>query len=397
MPEWLGPKLLSWASILDEQTRLQALAISRLPIIAGHVALQADAHLGKGATVGSVIPTESAIIPSAVGVDIGCGMIASETNLVAADLPDNLDRYLVDVERVIPAGVGEAHLMSSGDWNRWISHYRWPDDKVIFTPGTSLDDRQRQTAATQFGTLGSGNHFFEVCLDEEDRVWVLLHSGSRGIGNQLARIHIDRAKKLKFDHVLEDPDLAYFVQGTVEFNQYMTDLRWSQEYAYGNRNAMMNAGLRSLFGFVDKGYEVTRINCHHNYSEYETHIIDGVQRKVWVTRKGAIRAEKGDLGLIPGSMGARSFIVRGLGNRLSFNSCAHGAGRSMSRSAAKKKYTVEDLAETMKGKSWLSHKAASLVDEIAHSYKDIDVVMEDQKDLVEIVHSLRQIANYKGA
>jgi len=394
MPQRISDRLVSWASDLDEQTLAQAERAAGLPFIAGHVALMADAHLGLGATVGSVIPTDGAIIPAAVGVDIGCGMIAVETSLGAGDLPDDLRSLLRRIERAIPAGVGRGHDVRrepdppGGAWLR-----KHPNDSVT-------RDGMGERAVSQFGTLGSGNHFVEVCLDEDETVWAVLHSGSRGVGNRLAMKHIRIAKGLMKEYVasLPDPDLAYLVEGTPEFDGYMADLLWAQRYALANREEMMDAVLRVLLAElrVHAGAasfsEVRRVNCHHNYTARERHM----GRDVWVTRKGAIRAREGDAGVIPGSMGTSSFIVRGLGNPLSLHSSAHGAGRRMSRRQAKRQFTPEQLAKAMEGKMWLADRAHDLLDEIPGSYKDIEVVMRDQADLVAVERELTQILNYKG-
>lgn len=376
---------MNWASEIENDTLLQAAKTSRLPIVEGHVALMPDAHVGMGSTVGSVVPTKGAVIPSCVGVDIGCGMIASATNLRAIDLP-NLDPFLSTVERVVPAGVGQGHEYASNRASTWLRDHK---------PASELDSKQASKAAVQFGTLGSGNHFAEVCLDEKDNVWLVLHSGSRGIGNELAMGHIKRAKGLakELQLRLEDPDLAYFMEGTPEFQHYITDMLWAQDYALQNREAMMAAFLKAFFEFVGHGKELKRINCHHNFTVKETH---GGQ-DLWITRKGAIKADIDDWGVIPGSMGTKSYIVQGKGNPESWNSCSHGAGRRMSRSAAKKAYSTKDLERLMYGKTWLKDRAQSLVDEIPSSYKNIDKVMRDQTDLVEVKHTLRQVLNYKGA
>jgi tRNA-splicing ligase RtcB (3'-phosphate/5'-hydroxy nucleic acid ligase) len=389
MPQWLADRLLSWASELDPETRAQAERLARLPVVTGHVALMADAHLGKGSTVGAVIPTESAILPSAVGVDIGCGMCALRTDLRAGDLPDSLDRVLDEYERNIPAGLGQAHEHAQ-DFAAWDRSTRARG----VAPSTSFTGDQENRAAKQFGTLGSGNHFLEVCLDESDRVWVVLHSGSRGIGNQLAQAHIDRAKAVTRAAMiqLEDPDLAYFTQGTPEFTAYMADLLWAQEYAFGNRERMANVAADRLFAVVGRGQVEQVINAHHNYTARERH----QGRDLWITRKGAIRACHGDLGIIPGSMGTATYIVRGLGSEDSWTSCSHGAGRRMSRTKARKSFTVADLERLMAGKTWRTRVAAKLIDEIPGADKDIETVMHDQRDLVEPIHTLRQILNYKG-
>jgi RNA-splicing ligase RtcB len=389
--EKINERLYSWASILDERARGQAERAARLtgpdgePLIAGHVALMPDAHWGLGATVGSVIPTESAIIPAAVGVDIGCGMVATQTTLTAADLPDSLDGYLAQATRDVPAGVGQGHDKPTPAAVRWF---------LDNPPPSPLSEQEANRALGQFGSLGSGNHFYEVCLDEADQAWLVLHSGSRGIGNQLAQRHIDRARNVieEAGIALEDRDLAYLLQGTPEFEAYVADMRWSQDYAFANRRAMVNAALRGFFGFVGAGDVVQTINCHHNFTEREVH----GGRELWVTRKGAISARAGQLGIIPGSMGARSYIVEGLGNALSWESCSHGAGRLMSRGQAVRSISADSLREAMAGKAWQERDAEYLVDESPMAYKPIDQVMDDQKDLVHVVHELRQVFNYKG-
>jgi len=344
-----------------------------------------DAHVGIGATVGSVIPTKGAVIPAAVGVDIGCGMIAAELDVTEDQLPDSLEPLLTRIERVVPAGVGKGHDEVARNADRWLGEHR---------PATELGTQRSVKAAKQFGTLGSGNHFVEVCIDERGRVWVVLHSGSRGIGNQLAQMHIAKARTLAKDLELrlEDPDLAYFLEGTPDFEAYVADMLWSQDYARANRDQMMDNTLREVFAFLGFGRQTQRINCHHNFTQREVH--DG--RELWITRKGAIKADIGDLGVIPGSMGTRSYIIAGKGNAASWTSCSHGAGRRHSRTQAKKLFTTADLAEAMAGKVWLAQRAASLVDEIPSAYKDIDQVMADQADLVDIRHTLHQVLNYKG-
>lgn len=385
MPNTINDRLLSWASILDDVTLRQAAATSRLDVLAGHIALMPDAHYGIGSTVGSVIPTESVILPSAIGVDIGCGMIATETDLDAAQLPDDLRGLLDAIARSVPAGVGVGHADIGRRADRWLGEHQ---------PGTELSHDLAKRALTQFGTLGGGNHFVEVCLDERDRVWLVLHSGSRGVGNVLARSHIAVAERLAREaHLrLEDPALAYFIEGTAEFAAYITDMLWAQDYAMASRQLMMERAARAVLTAVGAGRAVSTINCHHNYSSRETH----QGRQLWITRKGAIKADHGDLGVIPGSMGTRSYVVRGLGNELSWNSCSHGAGRVVGRKEAERRFTVEQLREQMAGKVWLEDRAEALLDEIPSAYKDIDQVMEDQRDLVEVVHTLHQIVNYKG-
>ena len=387
--EKVNDRLYSWASEIDQGTILQAEKASRLPIVEGHVALMPDAHVGIGATVGSVIPTKAAIIPSAVGVDIGCGMIAARLNVDASKLPDDLGRLLPKIEKAVPAGVGKGHDQPTNGFEMWDSA------SSVRLKDLPLESKQRETAAKQFGTLGSGNHFFEICVDEADQVWIVLHSGSRGIGNQLASGHIKKARDLA-KHLalgLEDPDLAYFVQGTPEFDEYLRDMLWSQDYAMGNRRQMMHAATKVVLAALPAGTRVVdTINCHHNFTAYEKH--QGID--LFITRKGAIKADVGDRGVIPGSMGTRSYIVSGLGNPLSWNSCSHGAGRRMSRGEARRTFTSEDLEKAMEGKAWLADRASQLVDEIPASYKDIDQVMEDQKDLVRVEHVLHQVLNYKG-
>ncbi|MCU1452604.1 MAG: hypothetical protein JWN46_750 [Acidimicrobiales bacterium] len=393
-PQKITDRLWSWASDLDASTRQQAERTSRLPIVRGHVALMADAHLGLGATVGSVVPTEGAIIPACVGVDIGCGMAAVRSDLVAADLPDDLQPLLRDIGKAVPAGVGRGHTGRAVDApseRRTKAAEAWLRDHQ---PRTDLDPKQRRTALDQLGTLGSGNHFVEVSLDEEDRVWVVLHSGSRGIGNQLAMGHIARARKVakRLEIGLEDPDLAYLLEGTPEFDHYVADLLWAQDYAARNREVMLDGVVTAVFAAVGRGRARERVNCHHNYSVREVH--EG--RALWVTRKGAIRAGVGDLGVIPGSMGTSSYIVEGLGSPASYESCSHGAGRRLSRTQARKRLTPESLTVAMGDRTWLADRARHLVDEHPDAYKDIDRVMADQADLVQIRHALRQVLNYKG-
>ena len=376
-----------WGTDMDEVTLQQAEKTARLPILDGPLALMPDAHLGIGATVGSVIPTESAIIPTAVGVDIGCGMIAVETDLTANDLPDDLQPLVNGFRRSIPAGVGKRRdRESKGLTDQAI---RRKAQQWLAAHPHELDPRLAETALEQLGTLGSGNHFLEVCLDERDAVWVVLHSGSRGVGNQLADRHIKLARAQ--EQALEDRDLAYFLEGTPEFGAYVSDMLWSQGYAIENRELMMDAALADLFRAVGKGEERARVNCHHNFAQRETH----GGRHLWITRKGAIEASTGKLGVIPGSMGTGSYIVGGLGNPDSYRSASHGAGRRMSRAQAKKTLTQESLVEAMRGKAW-NQDPKGLLDEHPAAYKDIDQVMEAQKDLVRIVHTLHQVANYKG-
>jgi tRNA-splicing ligase RtcB len=385
MPVSINDNLVSWASEIDDQTIRQAEKAARLPIVEGHVALMPDAHVGIGATVGSVIPTKNAVIPSAVGVDIGCGMIAAELDVTDDQLPDTLEPLLGRIEKSIPAGVGQGHDRAARNAERWLAAHQ---------PATELAGDRTAKVLKQFGTLGSGNHFLELCIDERGRVWVVLHSGSRGIGNQLAQRHIAKARRLAKDLELrlEDPDLAYFLEGTPEFDAYIGDMCWAQDYARANRDQMMDNAMREVFTFLGFGRETQRINCHHNFTQREFH--GGAE--LWITRKGAIKADVGDLGVIPGSMGTRSYIIRGKGSEASWMSCSHGAGRRHSRTRAKKLFTATDLSAQMAGKVWLAKRADALVDEIPAAYKDIDQVMADQSDLVEVLHTLHQVLNYKG-
>ena len=385
----LTDSLISWARDLDTNTAEQALRTSRLPVLAGPVALMPDAHYGIGATVGSVIATKNAIVPSAVGVDIGCGMIAAETSLVADDLPDDLGKLHGLLRDRIPAGVGRGHQPDAGPEPASLRSLGLP-------PGSAseLSARQKAKIVTQFGSLGSGNHFVELCLDERQVVWVVLHSGSRGIGNELANRHIKAAKLVAQEEgqALEDQNLAWLSEGRPEFDAYVADMLWAQRYAWANRERMLDAALAALRPVVRRSFEVARINCHHNYAAKETH----AGREVWITRKGAIRARGGDVGVIPGSMAASSFIVRGTGNPLSYESCAHGAGRRLGRKEATRRLTAASLRQVMANRAWDTDLAPKLVDEHPDAYKDIRKVMADQADLVEVVHELRQVLNLKG-
>jgi tRNA-splicing ligase RtcB len=392
--EKVHDKLLVWGSDVDYQARDQASRASRLPFVAGHVALMPDAHVGIGATVGSVIPTEGAIVPSFAGVDLGCGMIATETTFYAEDLPHNLDPLLSMVSRRIPAGVGKGRDLGYRDGHRDVFG-------VVGEPPSKLSAKQQATAIAQFGTLGSGNHFVEVSVDGRGKVWTVLHSGSRGIGNQLASYHIGKAKGLMREYLatLGDPDLAYFTEGTPEFDEYIRDMLWAQRYAYESRARMNSELLKSLAEAVspkrtpkEKAITVQTVNCHHNYTERE--LCGG--RDAWITRKGAIKAGAGDMGVIPGSMGTDTYIVRGKGNPDSYNSSSHGAGRRMSRGEAKRQLDKAGLRAQMKGKTWNADSATALIDEDPRAYKDIRQVMADQADLTEVVHVLTQVLNYKG-
>lgn len=384
----ITPKLYNWASILEDNTREQAERASTMPFIFPHLALMPDAHLGKGATVGSVIPTLGAIIPAAVGVDIGCGMIAVRTQYVASDLPEDRKPLRVAVEAAVPLSAGKYNTTITETAAERIEDLEKRAESAGFDPASYAGNWK-----DHLGSLGSGNHFIEVSLDEEDRVWLFLHSGSRGIGNKIAVHHIkvaqDLAKKWWID--LPDPDLAYLVEGTDEFWHYIRELRWAQHFALLNREEMMDRLIAAFETWVGGQIDPSeRVNCHHNYTEQERHY----GKDVWLSRKGAIDATAGTLGLVPGSMGTRSYVVEGLGNPLSFNSSPHGAGREFSRSAARKHFTHEQLEAAMVGIEWSGSDAFR--DEIPGAYKDIDVVMEDAKDLIKVRHTLRQIVNVKG-
>ena len=377
-----------WASILDDVTRQQAHTLATCPVLHGDVALMADAHLGIGATVGSVIPTKHAILPAAVGVDIGCGMIAVVTNRVKSDLPDDLQALIGKFGRSVPAGVGRAHGKVRAAARAFFDADPPPVNLDTIRPG--LTERARR----QLGSLGSGNHFLEVCLNEKDQVWVVIHSGSRAAGNLIATHHIAIARGLMAEQgvALKDKDLAYLMEDSAEGHKYIEAMLWAQRYALANREIMMDAALADVFDLIDGGEEVQRINCHHNFATKEVH----GGEEVWITRKGAIRAERGDLGIIPGSMGAATYIVEGKGNPDSYNSSAHGAGRKFSRGHARRTFTTDSLNSWMRGKAWNSKNPKALLDEHPEAYKDIDQVMKDQEDLVSVLHKLHQIVNYKG-
>ncbi|HEX6591422.1 MAG TPA: RtcB family protein [Moraxellaceae bacterium] len=367
--------------------------IAVLPFIHSHIAAMPDVHTGIGATVGSVIPTQGAIIPAAVGVDIGCGMNALRLSLQAAQLPDNPKLLRNAIEKAVPVGFGQ-HKYEAVKASTLRELDLRIDRIVARHPGLLKMLRQfRATWAKQLGTLGGGNHFIEVCLDESDAVWIMLHSGSRGVGNCIGRYFIDLAKKdmsRQFGY-LPDKDLSYFVEGSAHFDDYVEAVGWAQDYALANRREMMRLVVEALRPVLPP-FELTReaINCHHNYVARERHF----GADVYITRKGAISAQEGQLGIIPGSMGTRSYIVRGKGNTESFCSCSHGAGRRMSRMEAKRRYSTQDMVEQTQGIE--CRKDSGVVDEIPAAYKDIDTVMENQSDLVEVVHTLRQIVCIKG-
>ncbi|MGD0968647.1 MAG: RtcB family protein [Candidatus Aquilonibacter sp.] len=383
---------------LEDSARAQLVAVSKLPFIFQHVAVMPDVHWGVGATIGSVIATQGAVIPAAVGVDLGCGMIAQRTSLTASQLPDDLGPLRSAIEAAIPHGrTDNGRENDRGAWGDVPAHIQ---DRIFgnlsaYAPGQVLESDRRVSQATrQLGTLGTGNHFVEVCLDEEQRVWVMLHSGSRGIGNALASEFIARAKataaKYFYESSLPDKDLAWLPENTPDFKEYVEAVEWAQAYAMVNREIMMDAALKALSGIGPFEVDDTAVNCHHNYLSREKHF----GKSVLVTRKGAVSAREGQLGIIPGSMGAKSFIVRGKGNRDSFHSCSHGAGRRMGRNEAKKRITMERFAETMAGVE--SRRDAEVLDEAPDAYKDIDAVIAAQADLIDVVHTLKQVVCVKG-
>jgi tRNA-splicing ligase RtcB (3'-phosphate/5'-hydroxy nucleic acid ligase) len=386
--ETINPKLLNWASILDGKTREQAVKASQMPFIYPHLALMPDAHLGKGATVGSVIPTLHAIMPAAVGVDIGCGMIAVRTQYSLKDLPKDRKKLREDIERAIPLSAGHNNRKVLPTAEPRIAELKRRAAEAGFNPGQYVEKWE-----LQLGSLGSGNHFIEVCADESDAVWLFLHSGSRGIGNKIAQHHIGVAQRVvtKSKIYLPDPDLAYLDEGTPQFDRYIAELRWAQHFALLNREEMMDR-VATQFGHWVGGrvQELERINCHHNFTQQETHY----GKSVWVSRKGAIKAEPGDPGLIPGSMGTASYVVAGRGNPESLNSSPHGAGREYSRNAARKAFSLEELKKAMRGIEFRASEA--FIDEIPAAYKPIDQVMQDAADLVSVRHKLRQLVNVKG-
>ncbi len=389
-----GRLIKTWTRgvLFEDEARKQLEQLSELPFIYKWIAAMPDVHAGKGTTVGSVIPTKGAIIPAAVGVDIGCGMIAQKTTLKASDLPDTLSAIRGQIERDIPVGnasyTGEIPIESMETWKQLESGYKNIKEKHPTIRASKTFQ--------QLGTLGGGNHFIELCLDENQNVWIMLHSGSRGVGNSIGHYFIELAKKdmEKWFIQLPNADLAYFSEGTDHFNDYVEGVFWAQNFARLNREVMMQrvvSGLRRQkkglppFVILDRA-----VNCHHNYVEIEHHYGENV----YVTRKGAVRARTGDLGIIPGSMGAKSFIVRGLGNAESFCSCSHGAGRTMSRTKARSVISLEDHKLATVGVE--CRKDLAVLDESPGAYKDIDAVMEAQSDLVSVVHTLKQVVCVKG-
>jgi tRNA-splicing ligase RtcB len=378
---------------IEPAARQQLVNISKLPIVHHHVAAMPDVHLGIGATVGSVIPTKKAIIPAAVGVDIGCGMIARRLSLTADELDEaSLRKVFNQISRDVPVGFEshndrDARIEAAKGFKRGLTRI------MERHPGIAKRVGKKASWVNQLGTLGGGNHFIELCLDEENCAWVMLHSGSRGIGNAIGSYFIELAKRdaERTQLQLPDRDLAYFPEGAKHFDDYVEAVGWAQDYARANRAEMMELVIDALHRHLPP-FEATEeaVNCHHNYVQRETHYGEAV----WLTRKGAIRAGRGELGIIPGSMGARSYIVRGTGAAESFQSCAHGAGRKMSRNAAQKAFSVQDLEAQTSGV--ICRKDKGVLDEIPGAYKDIDEVMANQSDLVEIVHSLKQVLCVKG-
>jgi tRNA-splicing ligase RtcB len=389
----ISKRLMSWASIVEDATLAQADRISRLPFIHPHCALMPDAHLGKGACVGLGLPTKGALVPAAVGVDIGCGMMACRLDVRYDDFRQAGDLWALHraISRAIP--------LSAGKYNSHDQQYEWPDtqhriDELARMPGAGDAGEVAPNWHLQLGSLGSGNHFIELCTDEDGFVWLFLHSGSRGVGNKLAMRHIKIAQKQmeKWWIKLEDPDLAYLVEGTQEFSDYYRCLKWAQRFAFLNREEMMERVKGEVMKWLGVSFLMLteEVNCHHNYTAKERHF----GREVWMSRKGAIDASAGVMGLIPGSMGDMSYVVEGLGNPLSLNTAPHGAGREYSRSKARKEFTRESLDLLMKDVVWGDSDA--FLDEHPLAYKRIDVVMEDAADLVRPVHRLRQFVNVKG-
>src|SRR5437867_3719915 len=383
----------------DEKTIGQLQNLATLPFIYKWVAAMPDAHWGMGSTVGSVIATKGAIIPAAVGVDIGCGMVAARTNLTASDLPDDLKPLRTAIEAAVPHGrTDNGGRNDRGAWNdiRDINATVWNDRlKLGYERITQKHPKlDRGNHVNHLGTLGTGNHFIELCLDKGNRVWVMLHSGSRGVGNRIGAYFIEKAKSemRRWFINLPDEDLAYIPDGSELFGDYWNALKWAQDFAAANREIMLDAAVRAISKAMGREVAVasTVVNCHHNYVAKETHF----GNEVWITRKGAVRAGEGDMGIIPGSMGARSFIVRGKGNPDSFQSCSHGAGRVMSRGEARRRITIEDHAKATA--SVECRKDADVIDESPAAYKNIEAVMNAQSDLVEIVHELHQVVCVKG-
>lgn len=386
----LAKRLVSWASVLEDSTLEQARTSARMPFVFPHIALMPDAHLGLGATVGSVIPALGAVMPAAVGVDIGCGMIAVRTQFdrSALDARGDLASLRTQIERAVPLSAGQNNARVVATAAPRVAELEALAADAGFEP-----DRYSKAWRQQLGSLGSGNHFIEVSVDEQDRLWLFLHSGSRGVGNRIAQAHITVAQALmtKWWIELPDRDLAYLVEGTAEFDRYIAELRWAQRFALLNREEMMDRVVRQVSEHLGEAVvEQERINCHHNFTQEERHF----GKTVWVSRKGAISAREGEAGLIPGSMGTASYVVEGLGNRMALDSSPHGAGRAYSRSAARRTFTHDQLREAMIGIEF--RDTAAFLDEIPQAYKSIEQVMADAADLVRIRHTLRQLVNVKG-
>jgi tRNA-splicing ligase RtcB len=382
----------------EDGARQQVMNVAALPFVHKWVAIMPDVHSGKGATIGSVIPTDKAIIPAAVGVDLGCGMMAAKTSLTANDLPDSLGHIRAAIEKAVPHGRsdngGRNDRGAWGDVPKLVAE-AWTTLAAEFAVISDKHPKLgRANHVSHLGTLGTGNHFIEVCLDETDAVWFMLHSGSRGIGNRIGSYFIELAKAdMRTWHInLPDKDLAYLPEGTDHFKDYVQAVDWAQRFAMLNRQLMMAHVVGAVSEVLPIAFEahVEAVNCHHNYVERENHY----GKNVWVTRKGAVRARAGELGIIPGSMGARSYIVRGKGNAESFCSCSHGAGRAMSRSEARRRFTLDDHVAATSGVE--CRKDIDVIDETPAAYKDIDAVMEAQRDLVDVVHTLRQLVCVKG-
>lgn len=395
-----GVPIKSWTRGVpfENDARQQLINIAKLPFIHRWVAAMPDVHLGKGATIGSVIPTVGAIIPAAVGVDIGCGMMAVQTSLTAAQLPDTLAPLRSAIEKAVPHGRSSGR--SGRDRGAWGNPPHDVDKAwAQLEPGLHTIAAKHPAVAksnhrVHLSTLGTGNHFIEICLDEQNTLWALLHSGSRGVGNRIGSYFIELAKRdmERWFVQLPDKDLAYFPEGSEHFRDYVFAVGWAQDYARINRQLMMQRVLTALRDTIGIPFscEAQAVNCHHNYVQLEHHY----GKDVWLTRKGAVSAKAGELGIIPGSMGACSYIVRGLGNPESFHSCSHGAGRVMSRAEAKRRFTVADHAEATV--SVECRKDAAVIDETPAAYKPIDAVMEAQRDLVDVVHRLKQVVCVKG-
>ncbi|MBP9892156.1 MAG: RtcB family protein [Planctomycetes bacterium] len=383
----------------EDEAKQQLINTARLPFIYKWIAAMPDTHWGLGATVGSVVPTKGAIVPAAVGVDIGCGMCAVQTSLTASDLPDDLHAIRTAIEKAVPHGrTDRGGRNDRGAWQTAPNAYREAFGALVKTYEKITDKfphiSRNASPVAHLGTLGTGNHFIEVCLDEAQHVWFMLHSGSRGVGNRIGTFFIELAKKDMRGHVknLPDEDLAYLEEGSEHFADYVEAVEWAQNYAMLNRTLMMDAVIRAVRGTGMKQFTANKlvVNCHHNYVSREIHYGENVL----VTRKGAVRAGEGDMGIIPGSMGAKSYIVRGKGNPESFHSCSHGAGRAMSRGEAKRRFSVADHEAATAGIE--CRKDADVIDETPAAYKPIDSVMEAQRDLVDIVHTLRQVVCVKG-